>query len=118
MLLRLCRCSPMGAPNKPGTTLERLLHAMGIYPSMDCPCIEYMEQMDEWEVKGCRENRTTIIGWLEEGYRKWGWGAVIWYAARGLMSGIAFKLSPFHPIESLVDLAIQYAETPLAGETV
>lgn len=107
----------MGVVDKPGTTLEQMLNTMSIYPSADCPCIEHMEQMDEWGVEGCRLNRATILGWLEHGYRQWGWGAVIWYAAKGLMSGLAFKLNPFNPIPSLVDLSIKYAETPLAGET-
>lgn len=102
--------------NDPGTQLKKLLARMDIHPTPDCPCIEHMEQMDEWGVVGCRIHFNTIIDWLVAGYKEWGWGAVIRYAAAGLMDGLAFQLNPFHPITSLVKLAIRNAESPPAGQ--
>lgn len=63
--------------------------------------------MDIWGCDGCRENRDTIIGWLQDAAGKASWGE--WWAFVKAVSGREW----FRPLEaygSIVDEAIRRAE--------
>lgn len=95
--------------NDPGTQLKLILEELGITPSSECPCNEHVRLMDDWGVEGCKLHREEIIEWLRDEYECWGWRAILKHAAKGLFSGLAFKVSWPDPIPGLVDLAITRA---------
>jgi hypothetical protein len=64
----------------PGTELKRLLSELGI-PSWCEGCKRRAEAMDQGGVEWCRENRATIVGWLQEAETKFATDAA--KAARG-----------------------------------
>ncbi len=77
-------------------------------------CDETITQMNIWGPEGCRQNRDTIIDRLRESYSKSSWADCIKAAANATRTGVAFKVNPLHPVESLlawlVDEAIRLAE--------
>lgn len=99
----------------PGTELKSLLKSFNIVNLPNCDCDGKAEMMDKWGVEGCVINREVIVGWLKEGYRRWGWAAltdnqsylsVAWKAFTG---GVAFKINPLDPWHSIVDICIDRA---------
>lgn len=50
----------------PGTELKSLLSMIGIKASPNCSCNARARKMDEMGVEWCRDNVTTIVGWLQE----------------------------------------------------
>lgn len=93
----------------PGTELKALLADLGLVAG-GCQCESRARQMDLWGVAGCRENFSQIVSWLGEEYHKRGWGSVFRAGFRAVRSGLAFKLSPSYPLESIVTEAIARAE--------
>ena len=59
----------------PGTELHKILSTVGIEPTPACDCRAKAAQMDMWGVHGCKQRREEIIGWMREGYVRWGWAA-------------------------------------------
>jgi len=50
----------------PGTELKKLLAGMGYVTTENCPCNARAREMDENGVQWVKDNRETVIGWLEE----------------------------------------------------
>jgi hypothetical protein len=94
----------------PGTELKKILSSVGIEPKPSCDCNGKMIQMDVWGVEECRENRDVIVGWLRDNADKWGWSGFGKAAIKSVATGLALKINPLKPYESLVDLAISNAE--------
>ena len=94
----------------PGTELKEILASLGINPAPGCDCNAKAMQMDVWGVKGCKINKQTIVDGILENKDKWGWGAFASAAAKAVTSGLALRINPLKPYESLVDEAIRRAE--------
>lgn len=94
----------------PGTELKIMLSTLGINPSETCDCNGKAVQMDLWGVEGCKENRETIIGWMKDGQKRWGWKDKVAAATKAVLSGLAFKLNVVDPYPGLIDEAIRRAE--------
>lgn len=94
----------------PGTELKYLIGTMGIAERIGCDCNRKAQQMDLWGIEVCKEKRDTIVGWMHNGAKAWGWADKIKAAAKAVKSGLAFKLDPTDPYGSLIDEAIRRAE--------
>jgi len=53
-------------PAGPGTEMKKLLAAVGIVASANCPCEHRARQMDDWGPDECSERIEEIVGWLRE----------------------------------------------------
>jgi hypothetical protein len=65
--------------------------------------------MDIWGPEGCRLRRAEVLAWLREAQGRLGRAAKLKAAARAALTGLAFRLCPWDPLGSLVDLAIARA---------
>ena len=101
----------------PGTELTKMLRGLGVNPAAGCDCKAKARKMDEWGVKGCRDNQEMIVGWMREGVGRWGWSDRLKAAANAVASGLAFKLNPIDPFPGLVEEAISRAERREAEES-
>lgn len=95
----------------PGTELAKILASIRIHANEGCGCKSRIDQMNRWGVAGCRENFETIVAWLDEGQHQWHWTSKIAIGWATLTSGLAFEIDPLHPFRSLVQLAIDRAES-------
>lgn len=98
----------------PGSELKAILSGLGVNPAPSCDCNAKARQMDEWGVEGCREHLDEIVQGIKENQERWGWKEAIANlpkaGIKAIFSGLAFKINPLNPIESLVKLAIKQAE--------
>lgn len=112
----------------PGTELKKLLKEMGIEASSRCACNARALQMDQWGVEGCEENFEQVVDWLQTGSDRWiaeviqdgdEEKRVTWtdkikkklqIATSAITSGLAFKLNPLKPYDSLVRESIRRAK--------
>lgn len=118
-----------GPRNGPGTELKAILSAFGINPSPSCDCHQKARAMDELGIEGCKARRDEVVGWLREGWQRWGWRgplesvaresaetpgilARVGSALRGMREALrlSWRLNPLDPLGSLVDEAIRRAE--------
>lgn len=51
-------------PAGPGTEMKKLLAAVGIVASENCPCEQHARQMDAWGADECGRRVNEIVGWL------------------------------------------------------
>lgn len=93
----------------PGTELKKILASVGIEPSPSCDCNGKALQMDLWGVAGCRENRDAVVGWIRDNAEKWGWSGFGKAALKAVATGLAAKINPLKPYDSLINLAIERA---------
>jgi hypothetical protein len=63
---RACLPSREALKGGPGTELKRLLAGMGYETTENCPCNARAREMDENGVQWVKDNRETVIDWLEE----------------------------------------------------
>lgn len=109
----------------PGTEMKKLLKEMGIEATAKCACNARALQMDLWGADGCEENFDLIVEWLQDGSEQWiaevikeddqekkvTWAdkikKKISIAKNALLSGVAFKINPLKPYESLVRESIK-----------
>ena len=91
-----------------GVQLHRLLHLMGFRFKPTCRCAAYAAQMNKWGPAGCRERKTEIIEWLVERATEESYATLAKAALKAAARGM--RINPFHPIDSLVDLATELAE--------
>lgn len=60
------KCEKLSKPLGPGGFMMKLLRSFDI-PSAWCEgCQSRAAKMDQWEARGCRENRAEIVNWLKE----------------------------------------------------
>lgn len=103
---------PTRAPGGPGTELKQILEQLGFkLGSCTAGCEARVRQMDHWQPRGCRQRRSTIVGWLSEGAARAGWQATAWGAAAAALHFADFWPNPLDPFGSIVDEAIARAET-------
>ena len=98
-------------PFGPGTELKKLLLSLGLRSNAGCDCNVKAAQMDRWGAAGCRERRDEITQWLRDNAKERGWVEKAKAAVLAAAQGIAFELNPSDLYGSLVDLAIQKAES-------
>lgn len=94
-------------PRGPGTELKKILHSLGIHPAPSCNCNSKAIQMDVWGIAGCEENFDTIVTWLKNG--TWTGLDVVSAGFRAFFNGLAFRIDPTKPFDSLVSLCIKRA---------
>lgn len=93
---------------RPGSELKAIFKALGISACVACKLLA--KQMNRWGVDGCRDNRDYIIEQLTKRMDELGMGERLVIAARGVATGLAFKLDLADVVGSLVDEAIRRAE--------
>jgi hypothetical protein len=94
----------------PGTELKKILESVGIVATAACDCNAKAAQMDLWGVEGCKSHKDEIVDWVREGKDRWGWGSFVTAAAKSVTNGLALRINPLKPFESLIDEAIRRAE--------
>lgn len=103
--------APPKPPEGPGTELETInRECFGIEPNDACNCKGKIKQMDAWGVAGCRKNYWTIVGWMKDGEKDFGWTDKISAMAGALTSGIAFRIKWSEPWPGIITEAINRAE--------
>jgi hypothetical protein len=90
-----------------GTKLKEILGEIGIKEEGGCGCGDRKNQMNDWDLQTCRENRNEIIGWLKKAASEKTWGKKL-KAGTKLISQPWFN--PIDPYGSIVDEAIRRAE--------
>ena len=104
--------APISVPDYgPGTELKAIFTTLGQTESLGCACEALAKQMNVWGVEGCRKNRPRIIKQIRETAEKKSWGDTLWASAAAVKSGLALQINPLDRFGSLVDLAIQRAES-------
>lgn len=97
----------------PGTELTDILSSIGVTSLPGCDCKPKAEQMDRWGVQGCRENFSTIVGWMREGAPRWKWVDKLKAAANAAKTGLAFQVNWTDPFPGIIEQAINRAESKL-----
>lgn len=99
-------------PSKPlpGSELRRITNALKIPELPGCSCKKVAAEMDKKGCDWCRQNVGYIVGKMRENYKLMSWDQVLAAATNAIASGIAVKVNPLNPFESLVLLAIERAE--------
>lgn len=66
--LNIPRLSAINKPvgSGPGTELKKMLSKIGIKASPTCSCNKRAQVMDDNGIEWCKDNTTTIVGWLRE----------------------------------------------------
>lgn len=95
----------------PGTELKKLLATLGLDSVLGCSCNDRARMMDAWGPEGCLDRKQEILGWLRESAKQTTTGAYLKAITKAVTSGMAFKLDPFNPVESLLDEAIKRSQT-------
>lgn len=54
----------------PGDSLHSMLDKWGFQVEPGCPCLEHIAEMNRKGKRWCRENISTILGWLETEYKR------------------------------------------------
>lgn len=95
---RPARASVPVPPYGPGTELHADLAEFGFDIRASCSCPARMDAMNRWGPDGCRANRKTIIGWLQDEAQRSGITASIpddekpqFFAAIGMMLDAAIN---------------------------
>lgn len=105
--------------NKPGSALEAILRRLGIPMLVGCKCKERKETMDSWGTEECKKKRELVISWLREESGKISSPKKLLLGIKGIThTKIGRKISPFHPIETIVDLAIEISEKEKVDDLV
>jgi hypothetical protein len=103
--------APPPPPEGPGTEIETINREyFGIEPNEACDCKGKVRQMNAWGVAGCRQNYWTIVGWMKDNAKHYGWADKIGAMAGAVTAGIAFRIKWTDPWPGIVTEAINRAE--------
>lgn len=94
-----------------GDHLKMLWQQLRIVPSKACGCESLRRKMNALGVDGCRANRAELVAELQA--KSWDFSALDSLRAAGdaLQTGLAWRINPLDRFGSLLDLAIERAES-------
>lgn len=95
----------------PGTELKAIFATLGVTESLGCGCEAMARQMNVWGPERCRLNRARIVKQISDTAAKKGWGETLAAGWASLTSGLALAINPLDRFGSLVDLAIDRADS-------
>ncbi len=96
--------------NGVGSHLWRLLEKFGVVHDSECSCILLALLMNDLGPEGCRQNKPHLLKLMKKNQRNFGWAVHVRAGARVVTSRWAFKINPFNPLSSLINLAIKLTE--------
>jgi hypothetical protein len=99
----------------PGTELKLMLEQLGFWTDETCRCKRRVRYMNFIGVRGCREKRDEIVGWLKGEMESQKWAKLGLAALKGMMLSGQMNLRMTDPLGSLVDEALRRAELKEMG---
>lgn len=102
-----CRSNKTG----PGTELHKLTAQLKLPRKSGCTCAALERRMDLLGVEGCREHRAELLAELTKNFQLYDAKDKLTAAWHSLTTGLAVRINPLDPLGSLLDLAINRAES-------